>query len=365
MALTGKGYFIWRIPDCEQGNINTIADLAVQANLTHILVKIANGVISSNVDAKTQQDYVPPLAQALKARNIQVWGWHYVYGEDPAREASKAIERVKTLNLDGYVIDAESEYKAPGKYRAARTFMSALRVGLPATPIALSSYRYPSYHPQLPWKDFLAKCDLVMPQVYWLQAHNAGDQLKRSVQEYQAMTPSRPIIPTGAAFKEGKWMAASAEVDDFLDAALTLKLEAVNFWEWANTRFYLPDVWKLIGSYDWPGTSATKDIVQQYIDALNTHDLDQVMNLYHPLAVHVDAKQTIAGPKAIRDWYSSFFSQVLPEAKFKLASFNSGGNSRYLSWTADATKRHVQNGSDTLGLAEGKIAYHYTFFTLS
>jgi hypothetical protein len=366
MAIMGKGYYIWRIAGCENGNINAIVNLAVQANLQHVLIKIADGIYSYNVDLKNKIDLAVPLVQALKSRKIQVWGWHYVYGEDPTREADKAIERVKALDLDGYVIDAEAEYKKPGRNLAARKFMSVLRNGLPKTPVALSSYRYPSYHPQLPWKDFLAQCDLAMPQVYWVQAHNPREQLTRCVQEYRALAPYRPIIPTGPACKEGNWLPTASEIDEFMDSTVQLKLEGVNFWEWANARTYVPEVWKIIEKYPWPGTTPVeKDISQKLIDSLNGHDLNQVMNLYHPLALHVDARQTLHGPQAIRDWYSTLLNQILPGASFKLANYDGTGSFRHLSWTANGTKQQVQNGSDTLGLAEGKIAYHYTFFTLS
>lgn len=365
MSTFGKGFYLWRISACEQGNIKEIVDVAVRANLQHVLIKIADGIYSYNVDPKTKLDLCAPLVQAFKARNIDVWGWHYVYGMNPTQEASKAIERVKALELDGYVIDAEAEYKKPGRSLAARKFMADLRKGLPKTPIALSSYRYPTYHPQLPWKDFLDKCDYSMPQVYWIKARNAGEQLTRCVNEYQALTPYRPIIPTGAAFREGSWSPTAAQVDDFLDTAVKLNLAGASFWEWSNTRYYLPELWKLIGEYPWPGAPVEKDISQKLFDSLNNHNLEQVMSLYHPLALHVDEKQTIQGPQAIRNWYSGLFNQTLPGARYKLVDFDGTGSFRHLGWTADSTRRHVQDGSDTLGLAEGKIAYHYTFFTLS
>ncbi len=115
-----------------------------------------------------------PIVQALHAINLQVFGWHYVYGENPSGEARIAIQRVKELGLDGYVIDAEVEYMQPGKDAAARQFMAALRDALPSLPIALCSFRFPSYQPNFPWQAFLEKCDLNMPMVYWVQAHNAG-----------------------------------------------------------------------------------------------------------------------------------------------------------------------------------------------
>ena len=363
MVLQGKGFFIWRTIACENGDPNAIASLAAEANLSHVLIKVADTYFSYNI--YNGVDAVPPIADALRARGIQVWGWHYVKGYNPIAEANKAIERVHQLDLDGYVIDAESEYEEAGKAEAAKTFMSRLRTSLPDTPVALSSYRYPSYHPQVPWRDFLEKCDYNMPQVYWMQAHNAGDQLNRSVNEFQAMTPSRPIIPTGAAFKEAGWMPYPSEVLEFLQTAKSLNLKAANFYSWDSCRAYLPDVWETIRDYPWTTAPTPLDITQQYIDALNTHDPEKVVGLYNPNAVHVTASRTIQGTAAIRIWYQSLLRSLLPNDTFKLSSFSGSGSSRHFTWTAKSSQGKVNNGNDTFGLVNGKISYHYSFFTIT
>jgi hypothetical protein len=366
MTLQGKGYFIWKIRSCENGNSNAIAKLAQEAQLSHVLIKIADTVYSYNVDDGI--DRVPSLVQALKERGIQVYGWHYVKGENPTAEANKAIERVRQLHLDGYVIDAEAEYKEPGKGDAARRFMGLVRKGLPNTPIALSSYRYPSYHPQLPWREFLEKCDLNMPQVYWMQAQNAGDQLRRCVREFQAMTPFRPVVPTGAAFKEFGWKPATAEVKDFLQTAQSLNLAAVNFYSWDSSRASvqgLSEIWETIRDYSWGSPATTTDITTSLVLALNSRNPDNLLSLYNPTAVHVTASRTIQGHAAIRHWYQTLFGQLLPEAVFTLTGYSISGNSRHFTWTAVSPQGKVQNGNDTLGITNGKIAYHYSFFNIS
>jgi hypothetical protein len=363
MALQGKGYFIWQIPNCEGGSPNNIATLAQDAQFTHVLVKIADTKYSYNI--YNGVDMVPPLVQALRAKNIQVWGWHYVKGDDPIAEADKAIERVQQFNLDGYVIDAETEYKEPGKATAATKFMNRLRAGLPDTTVALSSYRYPSYHPQLPWREFLEKCDLNMPQVYWLFAHNSSDQLTRCVREFQALTPYRPVVPVGAAFREYNWEPTAGEVQEFLQTSQSLNLNAANFYSWDSSRTYLVEVWNTIHDYPWGATPVPQDITSQYVAALNSHDPEQVVNLYTTMAVHITAARTIQGYAAIRIWYQSLFSQLLPEAVFTLTGYSGTGNSRHFTWTAVSTQGEVQNGNDTIGLNNGKIAYHYSFFMIS
>jgi len=365
MTLKGKGFYIWKIRDTENGDANAIADLAHKASLTHVLIKIADGSNSYNIDSASGVDLISAVAKALRARAIQVWGWHYVYGYDPVGEANIAIQRIHQLGLDGYVIDAEAEYKQPGKDVAASRFMSQLRASLPDFPIGLSSYRYPSYHPQLPWKQFLEKCDFNMPQVYWVLNHNPGEQLRRSLQEFQTLVPSRPVIPTGAAFREHGWEPTAEDEAEFMRTAQELHLNAVNFWEWSNCRMYLPTIWDAIRDYNWDVGPTPVDITQKYIDTLNTHDLDKVLALYTPSAVHVTSVQTIQGEAAIRKWYNNFFSKTLPNATFTLTGFSGTGSSRHLTWTATSSAGKVLNGNDTLSLVNGKIAYHYTFFTVT
>lgn len=370
MALQGKGFFLWKIKDCEGGDANRIALEAKNAGLTHVLIKVANGIYSYNYDWNKKIDLVPPVAQALKSAGIQVWGWHYVYGDQPIPEARIAIRRVKELNLDGYVLDAESQYKQAGKKTAARYFMSELKAGLgDSVPVALSSYRYPSLHP-IPWNEFLEKCDYNMPQVYWIQAHNPADQLARSLREFESSSIKYhpPIVPIGAAFREHNWESSASEVVEFMDAARSMNLSGSNFWEWYACREVQSpkhEVWNAIASYDWDAGLPPQDITEQYIQALNTHDPEKVVDLYTNQAVHVTSARTIFGKPAIRAWYNTFFSQLLPNAVFKHTGFSGTGNSRHFTWTAQSSQNKVLNGNDTFGLADGKITYHYTFFNVT
>lgn len=369
MALEGKGFFIWKINNCEMGDPQLIASEAQEAGLSHILIKIANGIYTYNYDWTQMIDLVPPVAQALKNHGIQVWGWHYVYGDDPINEARIAITRVSDLGLDGYVIDAESEYKESGKTTAAKQFMSELRSGFGnSIPIALSSYRYPTLHP-IPWSAFLEKCDYTMPQVYWMEAHNPGAQLERTVREYENLEYHPPMIPVGAAFTEWGWAPTSSEILEFLDTARALNLSAANFWEWYNCREVLTpshEIWDLIGNYDWgTGFEPPKDITEQYINALNTHDVDKVVDLYNDQAVHVTSARTIFGKPAIRAWYETFFNHLLPNGTFQRTGFAGEGPSRYFTWVCQTETTDVRDGADTLGLSDGNISYHYTYFTVN
>lgn len=360
MALQGKGIYIWKIEDCEGGNVNAIANLAEQANFTHVLVKVSDGVKAYD----NNEPKAGALFTALRNKGIAPWGWQYVYGYNPVGEANVAVRQVKKYELDGFVINAESQYKEAGKKESATRYMSILRPGLSDIPLGLSSYRFPSYHPQLPWREFLSKCDLNMPQVYWMGAHDSALQLRRTIREFKGMTPMRKIVPTGAAFKEHGWEPTPEEIIAFLDEAKIQNLDAANMWEWSDAR--RNGFWDTVADYQWgPQTTPEKDLSEKYIDALNTRSVEKVVEQYVPSAVHVTSSQTIQGLSQIRAWYQHLFADVLPQGQFTLTGYSGSGNVRHLTWTATSQVGSVLNGNDTLGISNGKISYHYSFFQLS
>ena len=362
MALiNGKGFYIWKIPNCEGGDPAAIAEVAQQAGLQHVLIKIANGIYDFNYDYTTRKDLIAPVCDALLKKGIRVWGWHYVYGDLPKDEARAAIRQINRLPLDGYVIDAEAQYK--DKYTPCRIFMNELRASLPNFPIALSSYRYPNYHPQLPWTDFLSKCDINMPQVYWEQSHNPGDQLKRCVKEFQLISPFRPIIPTGAAYAAGGWIPTKADITDFLDMVLSLDMPAANFWSWDYCRAKLPEIWQTIADYPWPGAPTpppTLNMAEKYIEGLNQHNITSLLELYQENAIYVTSHKSIQGKNALNGWYAALLTTLYPQAAYELVEFKGTENSKILTWKIIQPDKQAIQVEDTLGLKDEKILYHYS-----
>lgn len=370
MTLTGKGFFIWKIRDCERGSPQEIAAAAQAAGMTHVLIKVADGNYAYNVDSRTRQDQVPAVIEALRALKIQTWGWQYVYGFDPIGEARIAIRRIQQLNLDGFVIDAEAEYKQAGRSSAARRYMTDLRKTCPNTPLALSSFRFPSYHPALPWREFLERCDYNMPQVYWEKAHNPAAQIARTTREFKSINPSRPVIPTGPAYKVGGWRPTEADLNEFFDASLKAGLSAVNFFSWDACRRDLPNLWKMIAERTWgevtspPPDRPPQTLPEQLIVWLNQRQLDSIVGLYHSDAVHVDAAGTQQGHTPIRQWYEHFLARDLPGGKFSIGPQSVKDGVSQMAWKATSNRGAVHDGNDTICIMDGKIAFHYTTFSV-
>ena len=414
MALTGKGFFIWRVANCEGGNPEAIAAKAVAAGLSHVLLKIADTRYPFGFD-KQNRDLVRPVVVALHNRGVQAWGWHYVKGDDPTGEAKVAVERSRALNLDGYVIDAEGEYKTAGKAAAARAYMTDLRAGLPNMLIALSSYRYPSYHRELPWAAFLEKCDLNMPQVYWEQAHNPDRQLERSAREFANMSLvgyQRPVVPTGATYGAGGWVATAEDQAVFYMKARELGMLAANSysWDWATSAGN-QHLWNAVARFDWqadarpiaqplpvpqpqpvaqpvapiiqpqpvaqpapqpvaqpapqpaPQPALPSVLLQQWLAAANSANLDALVALYQANAGHVSAKRMIFGAPAIRQWYQQLLGDLLAGGRFTVVDARGKDNSWAFEWRWEKSGSAVQSGKDTLGLRDGRIQYHYTNFS--
>lgn len=359
MKLRGKGFYIWDVRQCERGNPDRIAALASEAGLTHVIIKIADGAFPFNVDLETGIDHARPLIKKLQQNNISVWGWQYVYGSYPNQEAEIAIKRCTELGVEGFSIHAEHEYKGKNKASAASQYMNILRSNLGSLPLALSTYRFPSFHPGFPFTNFLSRCDFNMPKVYWIGSkNNAGAQLSRSVNEYRKIHPFKPIIPTGIAIEEKAWSPHESEVIEFMQVAQKLNLSSVNFWEWGRCRRDLPNFWSLIKDYNYKSSSPISNLPNQYILAMNSHDPEQVIKLYHPNAVLINSAQAVQGIPSIRNWIDTQIKSY-SKGSFKLVNDDHNQDIHNFLWLVEDKTGNQFEGRHTIGLQDEKIQYHY------
>ena len=228
----GNGMYIWQLKSCEGGNLTKIVERAKNIGLGHVLVKFADG------REAFQHDLVKKFVPLAQAAGIEAWGWPYIYGHSPSGEAEIEAQWYKDFKFDGFVIDAEQEYK--NNKSSATQYATTLRSKLPDTPIGLSSYWWPSMHSEFPWDDFMAQCDFVMPQVYWSSSkRDPVDCLNKSVTEFNHW--GKPIIPTGGDFSDANFTA-----DDmlrFFNRAIELDIKGMNWWSWQATK---PEFWDAI-----------------------------------------------------------------------------------------------------------------------
>lgn len=245
----GKGIWIRRISACENGELDTLVARAEAARYTHVFLKIADGSDAYNLDPLTQRDRAVDLTVKLHAVGLDVWGWHSIYGDKPLfkgppaqanyhlREAECAVQRLKRLQaagLRGYVIEAGGEYKRIlDRAEKAAQFMEIVRQGVGDFPIGLTSWKQPGAHRSFPWEAFRSRCDLDLPQVFWIGRHGeAARQLETSFKQFSLLRPRLPYLPAGPAFFEDNWRPSPEEIMAFLEKAQALNVPAASLWNW-------------------------------------------------------------------------------------------------------------------------------------
>jgi hypothetical protein len=179
-AALGKGDWIYKMPDTESrlGVATTQAVINYEAGMgmQWITVKCADGA-----DTNDWSQFNPTLIAQAHAAGLKIFGWAYVYGNQSnnAAGASNVQSEINAAltsldqGADGFIIDAEIEYEAPGQSNAAAQYCQGIRARYPNTFLAYAPFpfitNYPGFtgHPNFPYAVFGYYCDAVMPQTYW------------------------------------------------------------------------------------------------------------------------------------------------------------------------------------------------------
>ncbi len=105
------------------------------------------------------------------ASGLPVGGWS-VLGDEPATDASQAVQLIQQDGLSFYIADAEEPYgytdgttESPVRLARSRQFVSAFRAAEPDLPAAVSSYCRPDQH-DLDWKAWADGGFDFLPQAY-------------------------------------------------------------------------------------------------------------------------------------------------------------------------------------------------------
>jgi hypothetical protein len=223
-ALDGLGMWIWYVSKSDGGDLATIAAHAHQAGVTTLFIKSSDG--STNYWSQFSSQAVA----TLKAQGLHVCAWQYVYGTQPTGEAQLGAEAASN-GADCLVIDAESEYE--GRYGAAQTYIQALRAAVgPTFPIALASFPYVDYHPQLPYSVFLGPsgAQFNAPQMYWHEIGTTVDRVYSHTFTYNRIY-ARPVAPLGQTYGG----TPPADIFSFRQYAQAYGAAGLSFWDWQET----------------------------------------------------------------------------------------------------------------------------------
>lgn len=305
---TGKGMFIWLLSRLDNGNMTALADRLQAEGYSWVAVKMVNGswLFGGTWDPVAQEypqyRLLEELIPLLKARGIELHGWGYYYGKslssgEPSQvqaEIAVTLEAMQKYQPLSYMLDCEAEYKRPGMGPLADEFCRGLKAGMAVSgdeikdiPLALSSFRFPTYHPELPWSSFVPYMDYWAPQVYYqgdTSPNGSQLQLERALQEYQDLKPL-PFVPAGTVYPEGSWWTSPEQLELFNQICKSNPdILGVNYWEYYYPIQFKPELLGVLASFEWPGedTPAPEpDMVtlsyQAYTDLL--HNMETLASL--------------------------------------------------------------------------------------
>ena len=275
-AFDGQGMWIWYVSRSNGGSVPSIVAQAHAAGVSTLFIKSSDG--SSNYWSQ----FSPQLVAELHANGLRACAWQYVYGANPAGEASLGARAVAN-GADCLVIDAEAEYE--GRYAAAQTYINNLRAKIgPTFPLGLASFPYVNYHPSLPYSVFLGPnaAQYNAPQMYWKAIGVSVDTVYANTYIANRIY-GRPIFPLGQTYGG----ASSSEILRFRREAVLYGATGTSYWDWQETS---PGGWSALSAPLSPLTGVTPNT--SYPELHSGSRGDQVLWLQEHLAGALPEQET-------------------------------------------------------------------------
>jgi hypothetical protein len=276
--LMGKGMWVWKYRQTENGDPDAIVSRAVAAGLRQIWVRVGD-----SRDGFYGAEVLAGLVPRAHAAGLAVIGWGFPYLWDPVGDARWSAEALAWRGPDGSALDAFSpDIETAGENvvlseARARVYLGLVReaaglhdpnavAGL-RDPNAVAGLRDPNavagrrpvvatvYPPTearmatYPYEAIAAYVDAFAPMVYW----GCTEPGKAATEALDRLSVLRPVHVIGQAFdmvESGGRTAAptAAETTRFLDVARRLGAVGASFWVWQSIG---PDQWSALAGYPW------------------------------------------------------------------------------------------------------------------
>lgn len=225
------------------GKVDSIARWLVENNFQAIWPKVADGPYVYRwrpyISVPIADNLTPGVVDIFHSYGLLVLGWGFLYGKDPRGEANIAVSQVKTLRLDGYILDAEGTFDAqPAAVANACTITRIIRDALPDLPLAYCGWpriwnpkNGGEWHPAAVARAFMVDCDVATPMTYWDGESPtwAAEFLQQSYDQYRRFT-DKPFIPAGRAYIGDAGKATRENILAFQNRADKLELPGLSWW---------------------------------------------------------------------------------------------------------------------------------------
>jgi hypothetical protein len=216
MVVRGKGLFVLYASKLPADAVR----VALDHGIDWVVVKSADG------PRIWDREFQAPAVAALRDAGVRIFSWQYVYGQNPAGEASAADWALQN-GSEVHVLDIEGEFEHnPVALRALLQACAAQ--GIQRQQLGYSSYGVEGYH-AIDWTQLHGSCGTAWPQAYY------------ATQSWTAEY-SLSLTQAGLAGYDGQVVAigdtyGGATEDStkrFASRAAQLFGPAVGLWEWSQ-----------------------------------------------------------------------------------------------------------------------------------
>jgi hypothetical protein len=251
-AVSGKGMWVWELPQTEGGDVAAIVGRAAAAGLRQIWVRVGDS--KDGFYAATDLDALVPAAHRA---GIAVIGWGFPYLYDPVADAVWTLDALSWAapdgsRLDGFSADIEraSEGVALSGPRVA-AYLETVRRGAGDRMIVATVYppTDSNWFGDYPYRVMARYVDAFAPMVYWECTDPAAD----TAVALSRLASLRPVHVIGQAFNladvGGRVPSPSAgETEWFLQAARRGGALGASLWVWQSAT---PEEWAAVSAYPW------------------------------------------------------------------------------------------------------------------
>lgn len=237
----GRGLWCWYLTN--NGGLDGLIAKAHATKSRYLLIKAADGdhrfggITRDTVRAVSEAGLTPIL-------------WHYIYGDSPNGEVNIALAALDELQPGGWVADVEAEYEqsyAPsinGRAYADAVSNACHKAGIP---FGYSPVPVIDYHQRLPFLEFNAVSDFVMPQFYsrmlgadWTFTALWEQWTRWSKVWRDAGYFVPPILPVGEAYRDNQsgLVIPTSDIGIFEKSSFVINSEVPTYWV---ADFMLPE----------------------------------------------------------------------------------------------------------------------------
>ena len=251
-AVSGKGMWVWELPQTEGGDVAAIVGRAAAAGLRQIWVRVGD-----SKDGFYAAGDLDALVPAAHRAGIAVIGWGFPYLYDPVADAVWTLDALSWAapdgsRLDGFSPDIEraSEGVALSGPRVA-AYLETVRRGAGDRMIVATVYppTDSNWFGDYPYRVMARYVDAFAPMVYWECTDPAAD----TAVALSRLATLRPVHVIGQAFNladvGGRVPSPSAaETEWFLQAARRGGALGASLWVWQSAT---PEEWAAVSAYRW------------------------------------------------------------------------------------------------------------------